>query len=242
MSRFNQWIVGGTIVLMAIVVNADTLKLKDGRVLTGMYKSGSASVIEFEVDGSINTYKLESIISLTFQRSAPPVSPKPAAATTGSITINAGTQLMVRNETNLVTGRIKKGDRFTARLEGNLVVNGQVIAAGGSTLYGRAVEAKKAGRIAGVARLVIELTDIKIGGQLYPIVTDQVRYDGERSGTLKKIAVGAAAGSAIDGKEGAKTGAAVGAAAAVLTPGNQISVPARSLIAFRMTQPLQVNR
>ena len=241
MYRLILSIVGGTIVFMVIVVSADTLQLKDGRVLTGMYKSGSASVIEFEVDGSINTYKLESIISLTFQRSAPPVSQKPAAATTGPITINAGTQLMVRNETNLVTGRIKKGDRFTARLEGNLVVNGQVIAAGGSTVYGRVVESR-AGKKLGVAKLVLELTDIKIGGQMYPLVTDQMRYDGERSGALKKIAAGAAVGAAMDKKKGAKTGAKIGVAAAVLTPGKQISIPARSLIAFRMTQPLQVNR
>lgn len=240
MSRLILSIVGGTIVFMAIVVSADTLQLKDGRVLTGMYKSGSASVIEFEVDGSINTYKLESIISLTFQRTAPSVSQKPAA-TTGPVTINAGTQLMVRNETNLVTGRIKKGDRFTARLEGNLVVNGQVIAAGGSTVYGRVVESR-AGKKLGVAKLVLELTDIKIGGQMYPLVTDQMRYDGERSGALKKIAAGAAVGAAMDKKKGAKTGAKIGVAAAVLTPGKQISVPARSLIAFRMTQPLQVNR
>ncbi len=241
MTKSILWTVGGVIVLMATVVSADTLLLKDGKELTGTYKSGSANVIEFEADGATKTYPLESITSLTFQRSAPPVSPKPAATTTGPLTVNAGTTLMVRNATNLVTGKAKKGDRFTALLEGDLVVNGQVIAAEGSTLYGRVVESKAGKKIGGVAKLVLELTDINIGGQLYPVLTDQVKYDGERSGALKKIAAGAAVGAAMDKKKGARTGAKVGVAAAVLTKSNQISIPARSLMAFRTTQPLQVN-
>lgn len=240
-------------IVLAAAVSADTLMLKDGRVLSGTFKKGTASAIEFEVDGSINTYPLESIISLTFQRSAPLASPKPAtptprskssptAATPSTFTINAGTQLMVRTETDLITGKVKTGDRFTAQLEANLVVNGQVIAPMGSTVYGRVVESKKAKRIRGVAKLVIDLTDIMIGGQMYPIVTDQIGYKGEKSGTLKKIALGAAAGAAIDGSDGTGTGAKVGLGAAVLTKGKQISIPAKSLIAFRTTQPLQVNR
>lgn len=241
MFRSILWIVGGTIVLMATVVSADTLLLKDGRVLTGTYKSGSANFVEFEIGGKTNTYPVESIVSLTFERSAPSVSSKPASST-GPVTVNAGTQLMVRTETNLITGKLKKGDRFTALLEANLVVNGQVIIARGSSVYGRVVESKEAKRVVGVAKLVIELTDIKIGGQLHPVVTDRIAYVGERSGTLKKIAVGAAAGAAIDGKKGAKTGAKVGAGAAVLTKGKQITIPAKSLLAFRMMQPLQVNR
>ncbi len=241
MSKSILWIIGGTIVLMAMVVSADTLLLKDGRELTGKYMSGSVSVIEFEVDGVINTYPLESIISLTFQRSVPSVSPKPASATTGPLTINAGTQLMVRNESNLVTGRIKKGDRFTTALEANLVVDGQVIAPKGSKVYGRVVEAKEGKRLS-KAKLVLEVTDINIDGQMYPIVTDQINYDGERSGALKKIAAGAAVGAAMDKNKGARTGAKIGVAAAVLTPGNQISIPVRSLLSFRMTQPLQVNQ
>ncbi len=238
-------------VALAAAVSADTLMLKDGRVLSGVYIKGTASAIEFEVDGSINTYPLESIISLTFQRSAPQVNPKPATpppqsksspktATPGAFTIGAGTQLMVRTETDLITGKVKAGDRFTALLEANLVVNGQVIAARGSAVYGRVAESKKAKRIRGVAKLVLELTDIMIGGQLYPIVTDQFGDEGQKSGTLMKFAVGAATGAVVECKDGAKTGAAVGAGVAVLTKGRQISVPAKSLLAFRITQTLQI--
>ena len=238
---------GIAIILMGSVAISDTLMLKDGRVLTGSYKSGTASTIEFESDGSTKTYPLSTIISVTFQRSNAVPSPeqnfqKPAPLPIQGGTINAGTKLMVRTETALVTGKVKTGDRFTALLEADIVVDGNVIAARGSKVYGRVVESKKAGRIRGVAKLVIDLTDIMIGGQLYPLVTEQIGHEGQRSGTLKKIALGAATGGVIDGSDGAGKGAAVGAGVAVLTKGKQISIPEKSLMEFRITQTLQINR
>ena len=240
-------IVAISIFLIATIANSDTLMLKDGRVLTGTYKSGTASAIEFESDGLTKTYPLSTIISVTFQRTNPVPSPeqdlkKPAAPLNQGGTINAGTRLMVRIETALVTGKTNTGERFTALLESDLVVNGNVIAARGSTVYGRVVESKKAGRIRGVAKLVIDLTDIMIGGQLFPVVTEQIGYQGQRSGTLKKIVLGAATGGAIDGSDGAGTGAKVGAGVAVMTKGKQISIPAKALIEFRITQSIQINR
>jgi hypothetical protein len=157
-----------------------------------------------------------------------------------SITINAGTQLMVRISTDLVTGQAKTGDRFTAFTEADLVAEGVIVAPKGTTVYGRVKEAKKAKRVVGVAKLSIDLTDIKIDDQMYPLVTEPVGYEGHKSGTLKKIALGAATGGVIDGSEGAGKGAAVGAGVAVLTKGKQIQIPAGSLLQFRLTQPLVV--
>ncbi len=37
------------------------------------------------------------------------------------VTVNAGTRLMIRTETVLNTGKIKKGERFTGVLEGKLM-------------------------------------------------------------------------------------------------------------------------
>lgn len=239
--------IASTILLLATIANSDTLMLKDGRVLTGSYKSGTASTIEFESKGLTKTYPLSTIISLTFQRSNPVPSPKqelkkPDAPQHQGATISAGTRIMVRTETALVTGKIKAGDRFTARLEADLVVDGIVIASRGSKVYGRVAESKKAGRLRGVAKLVIDLTDIMIGLQLFPVVTEQIGYKGQRSGTLKKIALGAATGGVIDGSDGAGTGAAVEAGVAVMTKGKQISIPAKTLIEFRTTQILNINR
>jgi hypothetical protein len=166
---------------------------------------------------------------------------KPAAVKK-SVTVNAGTAIMVRTQTSLVTGKVSSGDRFTATTEGDLLAGNTVVAPRGSTVYGRVSEAKKAGRLAGRAKLVIELTDILIDGQTYPLVTESIGYEGHRSGTLKKLGLGAAVGGIADGSDGARTGAAVGAGVAVLTKGKQIHVPSGSVLQFRMNQPLQVSQ
>ncbi len=231
--------------MIAVSVSADTLVLKDGRVVQGQYTSGNSTSIKFSSGGVSVTYALEDISTLAFQRTRPaPVSTPSVTmqipATSGPVTVNAGTRLMIRTDTDIVTGKSKEGDRFTAKLESDMVVNGAVVAPRGSTVYGRVAKSKKARRIAGKAKLILELTDLMINNQLYPIVTDQLGYEGESSGTLKKLALGAATGGVIDGSSGAKTGLAVGAGVAVITKGKQIQISASSILEFRMVQPLTV--
>jgi hypothetical protein len=229
---------------------ADTLVLKDGAVVQGTFTRGTESAIIFESGGSAKTYPVTDIVSITFQRTAPakpPAETMPATQTskpadpsqtpTGPDTVNAGTRLMVRTQSSVQTGESKTGDRFTATLEADLVVGSAIVAPRGSTVYGRVVEASKAGRVVGRAKLVLELTDLMVNNQMYPLVSDQLGYEGERSGTLKKIAVGAIGGGVIDGSDGAEKGAAVGAGVAVLTKGKQIEIPAQSILEFRTLQP-----
>jgi len=230
--------------LLGTIAWGDTLKLKDGRVLEGYFQGGSASVIKFELNGKIQDIPVETVMSLTFKgpakQTAPPAPPPPKAAYSGPVTINAGTRLMVRMGNSLDTGTTKSGERFTAALEADLVVNGTLVAAKGSQVYGKVLESVKAKRVRGRAKLIFELTDIKIRGQLQPIVTDQMGYEGDRSGTLKKVGAAAGVGAIIDGGSGAKKGALVGGGLAVLTKGKQIQIPAGTLLEFRFQQPLTV--
>ena len=148
---------------------------------------------------------------------------------------------MIRTRAPLVTGKTKSGDRFQGALEADVVVNGKVVAARGTTVYGRVVEAKAARRVAGRAKLVLELTDLSMGGQLIPLVSNRLELEGDRSGTLKKTAGGAALGGLVEGDDGLATGAAVGAGVSFLTPGKQIQIPVGTLIEFRMQQPLTLD-
>lgn len=228
--------------VLSLTATADTLKLKDGRALEGTFQGGSASVLKFEVSGTVHDIPVETVVSLTFskvQTTQAPAPRPPAAATQTSvpITVNAGTRLMIRMENTLDTGKTKSGERFTSVLEADLVVNGVVVAPKGSQVYGKVVESVKAKRVRGKAKLLVELTDIKIKGQLQPIVSEQLGYEGDKSGTLKKVGAGAAVG-AIAGDAG--KGAVVGGALAVLTKGKQIQIPAGTLLEFRLSQPLSV--
>ena len=227
--------------VLSLTATADTLKLKDGRALEGAYQGGTAGVLKFEMNGTVHDIPVETVLSLTF-KALPPPPPPPAPSTaapraSGPVTVNAGTRLMIRTENSLDTGSTKRGERFTCALEANLVVNGVVVAPKGSQVYGKVLESVKAKRVRGKAKLLVELTDIMIKGQLQPIVSEQLGWEGDRSGTVKKVGVGAVVGGVAGD---ARKGALVGGALAVLTKGKQIQIPAGTLLEFRLAQPLSV--
>ncbi|MGC2465379.1 MAG: hypothetical protein WA517_09300 [Candidatus Acidiferrum sp.] len=64
---------------------ADTLELKDGRVLHGRYLGGTQTVLRFEVNGQVQTFYVSETVALTFTgdsdaASPPAPAPPPAAA------------------------------------------------------------------------------------------------------------------------------------------------------------------
>src|SRR5438132_11829316 len=65
---------------------ADTLELKDGRVLRGKYLGGTQAVLRFEVNGEVQAFNTVDIVALTFTgRSVggpPAVAPSAMAPTT----------------------------------------------------------------------------------------------------------------------------------------------------------------
>jgi len=165
-----------------------------------------------------------------------------------TMTVPAGTRLLVRTVDSIDSSRQQKGFRFQATLEANLqAANGQVVAPRGSTVYGRLAQAKSAGRMKGQSELGLELTDIIINGNSYPLLTDmyEVKGKGEGSKTTKKVLGGAGLGALIGGIAGGGKGAGIGAAIggasgtamAGSKKGQQLSIPSESLIEFRLQQP-----
>jgi hypothetical protein len=122
------------------------------------------------------------------------------------------------------------------------VVNGQTVFAQGAKVYGRVVESIAARRIAGTAKLIIQVTEVETAGGPVVVGTEAHSYEGARSGTLRKVAVGAAIGSIDNNKEGAQKGAAYGGVVAAMTPGNQIQIKAGTLMTFRLSAPVTVGR
>jgi len=167
-----------------------------------------------------------------------------------SVTVPAGTRIMVRMIDGVDSSKNHVGDKFRASLEENLVVNGVVVANKGTDVYGRLAEAKEAGHIKGKSELKLELTDISINQQLQPIMTGEYDVAGKSRGsnTAKKVGGGAAAGAIIGaiagGGKGAAIGAGVGAGAGtaiqVFTRGEQVKVPSETLLEFRIEQPFTV--
>jgi hypothetical protein len=66
--------------LLAAAASADTLELKDGRVLQGRFLGGTQAVMRFESNGEVRAFSINDIVALTFtttyhdQNAAPPAS------------------------------------------------------------------------------------------------------------------------------------------------------------------------
>lgn len=256
---------------MALTASADTLQMKDGRVIQGKFLGGTQASVQFQSGGKIDLYNVDDIISVTFTGGpaassvppAPPAAPpaptvamEPApggayAAGTGGITVPAGTDLLVRMIDSVDSDKNHIGDRFRASLEQDFVVNGVTVAPKGTDVYGRLSEAKEAGHIAGKSELKLELTDILIHNKLQPILTGDYEVSGSSRGanTAKKVGIGAVAGTVIGaiagGGKGAAIGAGVGAGAGtavqLVTKGEQVHVPSETLLSFRIAQPFTVS-
>ncbi len=243
---------------------ADTLELRDGRVLKGRYLGGTQAVMRFEVNGEVQTFNTTDIVALTFTgysgSSAPAASPSPAtspsnsfagtAASGGPVTIPAGQSLLVRMVDGVDSSKNHVGDVFHASLETDLTIGNTVVAKKGTDIYGRLAEAKEAGHFSGSSELQLELTRIVIDGKDYPVVSSDYTLQGKGRGsnTAKKVGGGAVAGAIIGaiagGGKGAAIGAGVGSAAGagvqVLTRGQQVKVPSETLLEFRLQQPATV--
>ena len=77
-------VMAGVALVFAGLGFADTLELKDGRVLQGKYLGGTQVVLRFEVNGDVQTFPTHDIVALTFTRGssgrAPETAPPPPAA------------------------------------------------------------------------------------------------------------------------------------------------------------------
>jgi hypothetical protein len=69
------------------LVNADTLVLKNGKVLQGTYKGGSETEVVFEVNGELQTIPLIDISNITFSPRKAETMPESSPAAYGMVTI-----------------------------------------------------------------------------------------------------------------------------------------------------------
>lgn len=221
----------------ASIASADTLELKDGRVLQGRYLGGTQAVLRFEVNGDVQTFPTHDIVALTFTRGsgrAPEAAPvpapsasqdtpppsyaapaEPAAYNGGDYTLPAGQPILVRMIDSVDSSKNRVGDIFHASLETDLNVNGVLVARKGTDIYGRLAAAEEAGKFSGHSELQLELTRMVIDGRDYPLVSSDYNAQGKGRGgdTAKKVGGGAVLGAIIGGIAGGGKGAAIGAAA-----------------------------
>jgi hypothetical protein len=186
------------------------------------------------------------------QQNVPDAPPQPAQSVPGTLTVPAGTILLIRMNDYLSSDHSQIGDQFTAVLEKPIVVNGWVVARRGQVLVGQVKEVRKAGRIKGTSELGIELTDMTVvDGRQVPILTELWKGSGGTSrgqdaatiGTTTGFGalIGAAADWGTGAAIGAGAGAAVGIGAVLLTRGRPTVLEPEEPLNFRLVDPVRID-
>ena len=177
---------------------------------------------------------------------------QPPQPVPGTLTVPAGTILLIRINEYLSSDRNQIGDQFTAVLENPLVVNGWVVARRGQMIVGHVKDVRKAGRIKGTSELGVELTDLTVvDGRQVPILTELWKGSGgtshgqDAATVATTTGLGALIGSAADWGEGAAIGAGAGAAAGIgavlLTRGRPTVLHPEEQLSFRLVDPVRID-
>jgi len=230
----------GTVLVLAVTASADTLKLKDGRVIHGQYIGGTADAIQMNVDGTVQTYDVRDVVSLSRDSSpaappppsaappaapapdatlpdaptpsapAPPPAAQPPSSDSSKVTVPVGSHILVRMIDSVDSERNHVGDHFRASLEANIEQDGYVLARRGTVVVGELTTVQGAGHLTGHAELRLQLTGMTIHDSLVPIVTGD--YDVAGKGRGANTAKKTVGGAALGAIIGALAGGGRGAA------------------------------
>jgi hypothetical protein len=187
---------------------------------------------------------------------APAVQLPTPADNARTISLPAGTKLVVRLRETLSSKHNLSGQTFRATLASPLIVNGILVADMGAMVLGRIVDARKAHLMHGHSDLSLVLTDLTtVDRQLVKIQTAQWYEKGSRSKviTTARAATGAAVGAVVGAAAGAARGAGLRngekdeGVAADSDPSRKhvsnkrnIVLPARTELEFHLISPVAV--
>jgi hypothetical protein len=175
--------------------------------------------------------------------------PAPAAAQPALI-LPRGTRLEVRLNQTIDVKHVESGDRFTGVLAEPVVEGNTVAVSSGSAASGEIVLAHKRGRFKGKSVLALTLTRLEVNGTPYRIDTSNLartkKGKGKRSAAL--IGGGAGMGMLIGGLAtggvgllvGGLAGGGAGALGAAFTGNGDLSIPAESVVTFRLQDALSL--
>jgi hypothetical protein len=167
-----------------------------------------------------------------------------------NVTVPANALLRIRISQTLTSASAKAGDSFDGIVVNDVVAGGVVAIPRGASVLGNVVSAKKAGALGGRGELSLKLTQVTLGGKVYPILSDLWGHNGSDK-TVQSVnntaaggAIGALFGAAAGGGRGAAIGAGVGGAlglgSSAASGGGQVFVPSEGLLTFHLAQPAAV--
>ena len=172
----------------------------------------------------------------------------PSPSPESPLTLPRGSRLEVRLGETIDVKHVASGDRFTGSLVAPLVIDNTVAVPAGSTATGEILVAHRRGMFKGRSVMALTLTQLEVNGTQYHIETSNLartkKGKGRRSAAF--IGGGAGMGMLIGGVAtggvgllvGGLAGGGAGALGAAFTGNRDLSIPAESVVTFRLQDPL----
>jgi hypothetical protein len=176
---------------------------------------------------------------------------KPAPAPKPALVLPRGTRLQVRLNQTIDVKHTASGDRFSGVLAEPIVEGNVVAVPSGSAASGEVLVAHKRGHFKGKSVLALTLTRLEVNGAIYRIDTSNLartkKGKGKRSAAF--IGGGAGMGMLIGGLAtggvgllvGGLAGGGAGALGAAFTGNGDLSIPAESVVTFRLQDALTLS-
>jgi hypothetical protein len=173
----------------------------------------------------------------------PPPPPPPV-----EYTVPQGTPLAVRMEQEVSAKNNNVGDSFSGALAQSVVVRGVTVLRAGAPVIGTVVAAKGQGRFKGEGELGISIR--KVGNYAVTSTAYEKTASGKGKRTTGFIAGGGGGGALIGGLAGGGKGALIGGligagagtAGAAFTGNKNVSIPAETVVTFRLAAPITIVR
>jgi hypothetical protein len=183
------------------------------------------------------------------QNVPPPNVPPPPPDAPQLMELPPGTPIHVRTIEAIDSRTAGVNREYAASLSESLMVNGLVVAPRNADVRLRVVEDKKAGAVSGRTTLVLQISAIRMNGQLVNVDTgSSVKESGSQGaktatrgivGGLLGAGIGAMAGGGKGAAIGAGAGSAVGVASAMIS-GEEVRVKPETRLDFSLSTPAQV--
>lgn len=188
----------------------------------------------------------------TASPSSPKPAPTPVAAGPKNYTVPAGSSISVQLPAEISTKTAKVGQRFTANLSSDLLIDGKVLAKAGAPVQGSITEViSGSNSIGGKPTLGLTFDNMMFnaGDKTISGRVTQVAEKSDKAADTAKIAGGAVVGGVIghqiDSKSGNVVGAILGAAAgtaAAKKTGKEVVLPAGTVVGFTLDSPVTVTQ
>lgn len=219
---------------------ADTVRMKDGRVVHGTYLGGSARQVRMEVGDQIQSLDVTDIDRIEFSRMAAPppeeadvrptlrrgdeparreenvmrpdpMTPASRAVDASSFDLPAGTNLVVRMIDGVDSETARRGQTFQASLDQPVMLpNGETAIPRGANVVVKLVDAKESGTFTGKAELALNLQSVQVNGRMVEVNSQSVSRASDSRGG--QTAKRGAAGAVVGAGLGAVFGGGKGAA------------------------------